>query len=95
MIMILDATKQEEACAFAQVHVAVDSQGTICAVQKAGGGSLPLPLLQDICQFAIGSVVTVTKDGDDNVGSSSQTNHTNSTNMTYQYLLQEQFSIQQ
>jgi exosome complex component RRP42 len=96
MILILDATAQEEACAFAQVHVAVDAKGTICAVQKAGGGSLPLPLLQDICQFAIASTSSTSSNSHTNTntkitsdGSSSQTN------TTYQYLLQEQFSIQQ
>jgi exosome complex RNA-binding protein Rrp42 (RNase PH superfamily) len=94
MIMILDATKQEEACAFAQVHVSVDSIGTICAVQKAGGGSLPLPLLQDICQFAIASVTTNITDNT-NKASHGVSSQTNNTNTNYQYLLQEQFSIQQ
>jgi exosome complex component RRP42 len=92
-IMILDATKQEEACAFAQVHVAVDSKGTICAVQKAGGGSLPLPLLQDICQFAMESLqpnTTTTTNSGEAAAVSLETN-----TMTHQYLLQEQFSIQQ
>ena len=94
MILILDATQQEESCAFAQVHVSVDSQGTICAVQKAGGGSLPMPLLQDICQFAIAST---TSDNTNGNATTATTNEKSSseTNTTYQYLLQEQFSIQQ
>lgn len=54
-IFILDATKEEELCAVAQVHVVLEeSTGgkvRICALHKSGGGSLPLSLLQDLTTF--------------------------------------------
>jgi exosome complex RNA-binding protein Rrp42 (RNase PH superfamily) len=54
-IFILDATKEEELCAVAQVHVVLEeSTGgkvRICALHKSGGGSLPFALLQDLTTF--------------------------------------------
>jgi exosome complex component RRP42 len=56
-ILLLDATVEEEACAFAQVHLALDrsnpSEPAICAIHKAGGGSLPFGLLQDVTALAL------------------------------------------
>jgi exosome complex RNA-binding protein Rrp42 (RNase PH superfamily) len=58
-VFILDATKEEEACAFAQVRVVLDrsseEEPIICALHKAGGGSLPLGLLQDVTSFVLQS----------------------------------------
>ncbi len=52
---ILDATKEEESCAMAQVHVvleeSMDGPARICALHKSGGGALPLSLLQDLTTF--------------------------------------------
>lgn len=59
-ILIADATAEEEACAFSQIHVVVDHgsstqkrQSTICALHKTGGGAIPFPLLQDVTRFAL------------------------------------------
>jgi len=61
-VMIVDATGEEEACAFARVHVVLD-RGTssskktrkpmICALHTAGGGALPFALLQDVTSFVL------------------------------------------
>ena len=52
---VLDATKEEELCAVAQVHVVLEESSggkiKICALHKSGGGSLPLALLQDLTTF--------------------------------------------
>lgn len=54
-IFILDATKEEELCAVAQVHVVLEESpegpARICALHKSGGGALPLSLLQDLTAF--------------------------------------------
>ena len=54
-IFVLDATKEEELCAVAQVHVVLEESKrgnvSICALHKSGGGSLPLSLLQDLTTF--------------------------------------------
>jgi exosome complex component RRP42 len=54
-IFLLDATKEEELCAIAQVHVvlekALEGKVRICALHKSGGGSLPFSLLQDLTAF--------------------------------------------
>ena len=58
-ILILDATREEEACAFAQIHVVLDrssDEPMICALHKAGGGSLPFSLLQDVTSFVLQSL---------------------------------------
>jgi exosome complex RNA-binding protein Rrp42 (RNase PH superfamily) len=55
-VFILDATREEESCAFAQVHVVLERSArepTICALHKAGGGSLPFSLLQDVTSFVL------------------------------------------
>lgn len=60
-VMIADATWEEEACAFAKVHVVLDrgdtkmtsSSSSICALHKAGGGALPFALLQDVTSFVM------------------------------------------
>ena len=61
-ILIVDATMEEEACAYAQVHIALDrsktSEPTICALHKAGGGALPFSLLQDVTALAVASTAT-------------------------------------
>ena len=58
--LVLDATAAEEACATAQVHVAVvpgtakdDKTPTITAVRKTGTGSLPVALLPEITKLAL------------------------------------------
>ena len=53
-IFILDATKEEEYCSFAQIHVVLEQskeEPIICAIHKAGRGSLPLSLLQEVTAF--------------------------------------------
>ena len=66
-IFLLDATREEELCAMAQVHVVMEEstvQGEaggaktttttparICALHKSGGGALPFSLLQDLTAF--------------------------------------------
>jgi len=66
-VMIVDATWEEEACAFAKVHVVLDrdessssssstksiSEPMICALHKAGGGALPFSILQDVTSFVL------------------------------------------
>ena len=88
-VMIVDATGEEEECAFARVHVVLDrgkSSSTtkrrepmICALHTAGGGALPFALLQDVTSFvleaSVSSRVVVSK--------------------SLPYLLQDNFSIQQ
>lgn len=82
-VFILDATAEEEACAYAQVHVVLDrsvpEKPTICALHKAGGGSLPFSLLQEVTSFvsqASASSICVTPE-------------------SHHHLLQEHFVIQQ
>jgi exosome complex RNA-binding protein Rrp42 (RNase PH superfamily) len=58
-VLILDATQEEEVCAFSQVHVVLDrssDEPMICALHKAGSGSLPFALLQDVTSFVLESV---------------------------------------
>jgi exosome complex component RRP42 len=85
-IMIVDATGEEEACSFAQVHVVVDRctsnnkrEPMICALHKAGGGALPFGLLQDVTSFVL------------EVSTSAQLVVSESLH----HLLQDSFSIQQ
>ena len=63
-VMIVDATEEEEACAFARVHVVLDRgkpsssskksrEPMICALHTAGGGALPFALLQDVTSFVL------------------------------------------
>jgi exosome complex component RRP42 len=87
-VMIVDATGEEEACAFAKVHVVLDRgrssskktrEPMICALHTAGDGSLPFALLQDVTSFvleAAGSSRVVVSE-------------------SLQHLLQDNFSIQQ
>ena len=96
-LLLLDATLEEEACAYCQVHVTLrhpktnddgnnnkkQQQPTICAIQKAGGGSLPFELLQDITTFCL------------EAWQSRDTSITQVPMEPKHYLLQEQFSIQQ
>jgi exosome complex component RRP42 len=56
-VLILDATPDEEACAVAQVHVAIDrsdgSNPLITALHQSRQGSLPLNVLTDVCAIAL------------------------------------------
>ena len=65
-VMIVDATIEEEACAFARVHVVLypgvsslssssksEREPVICALRTAGGGALPFDLLQDVTLFVL------------------------------------------
>lgn len=55
-ILILDATAQEEACAVAQIHVAVVNRSAITAVQtRTQGASIPWNALPEITQMALQS----------------------------------------
>ena len=80
-VLIVDATMEEEACAFAKVHIALDrskaSDPTICALHKAGGGALPFNLLQDVTALAVESTVPT---------STAENSHS---------LLQDQFLLEQ
>lgn len=81
-VFILDASLEEESCAFAQVHVVLEQtagEPTICALHKAGGGSLPFSLLQDLTSFVL-------KASTSSVCFSPDSQH---------HLLQENFIIQQ
>lgn len=87
-VMIVDATGDEEACAFAKVHVVLgrgrsSSKKTrepmICALHTAGDGSLPFSLLQDVTSFVLEAA------GSSRVVVSESLHH----------LLQDNFSIQQ
>ncbi|CAB9510624.1 complex component RRP43 [Seminavis robusta] len=59
-LLLLDASLEEEACCFCQVHVAVDAregtEPTICALRKTGNGSLPWELLPEITALAVKAV---------------------------------------
>mmetsp|Transcript_4153 Transcript_4153/g.9872 ORF Transcript_4153/g.9872 Transcript_4153/m.9872 type:complete len:296 (+) Transcript_4153:101-988(+) len=88
-VMIVDATEEEEACAFARVHVVLDRgissspeksrEPMICALHTAGGGALPFVLVQDVTSFVLevsgSSRVVVSK--------------------SLHHMLQDNFSIQQ
>lgn len=91
-VMIVDATGEEEACAFARVHVVLDRgkassspsskkqrEPMICALHTAGGGALPFALLQDVTSFVLEA------SGSSRVVVSESLHH----------LLQDNFSIQQ
>jgi exosome complex component RRP42 len=56
-VLIVNATLEEEACAYCLVHVAVvtspEGKQTVCACQKTGRGSLPVPLLPEIMATAL------------------------------------------
>jgi exosome complex RNA-binding protein Rrp42 (RNase PH superfamily) len=91
-VMIVDATSEEEACAFSKVHVVLDRDESsssssskkdrepmICALHKAGGGALPFALLQDVTSFVL------------EASSSSRVVVSDSLH----HLLQDNFSIQQ
>jgi exosome complex component RRP42 len=56
-VLIVNATLEEEACAYCLVHVAIvtaaDGTKTVCACQKTGRGSLPVPLLPEIIEKAL------------------------------------------
>jgi exosome complex RNA-binding protein Rrp42 (RNase PH superfamily) len=92
-VMIVDATAEEEACAFARVHVVLDrgkaslslssskkkTAPMICALHTAGGGALPFALLQDVTSFVLEA------SGASRVVVSESLHH----------LLQDNFSIQQ
>lgn len=58
-VLLHDATAEEEACSYCQVHVAVDLGSTpsvppiLCGWQTLGRGSLPLSLLPDITASAV------------------------------------------
>lgn len=59
-VLIVNATLEEEACAYCLVHVAIvtaaDGTKRVCACQKTGHGSLPVPLLPDIMAQALAAV---------------------------------------
>lgn len=59
-LLVLDASLEEEACSYCQVHVAVDPPGdsepTICSLRKTGSGALPWVLLPDITALAFQGV---------------------------------------
>jgi exosome complex RNA-binding protein Rrp42 (RNase PH superfamily) len=65
-LLLLDASREEEACSSCQVHVTVmtypndndtkDKEPLICALQKTGQGSLPWALLPDITTMAMNAV---------------------------------------
>jgi exosome complex RNA-binding protein Rrp42 (RNase PH superfamily) len=89
-VMIVDATGEEETCAFARVHVVLDrgkssssskkkGEPMICALHTAGGGALPFALLQDVTSFVLEA------SGSSRVVVSESLHH----------LLQDNFSIQQ
>ena len=94
-VMIVDATGEEEACAFARVHVVLDRgesssssssslsnkrrEPMICALHTAGGGALPFALLQDVTSFVLEA------SGSSRVVVSESLHH----------LLEDNFSIQQ
>jgi len=93
-VMIVDATGEEEECAFARVHVVLDTgessstsssssekkrKPMICALHTAGGGALPFNLLQDVTSFVLEA------SGHSRVVVSKSLHH----------LLQDNFSIQQ
>jgi exosome complex component RRP42 len=89
LLLLLDATLEEEACSYCQVHVAVDpgdgktSEPMIGALRKTGLGSLPWALLPDITSLAIHAV------------SKSKSAFRQATlTSPSQSLLQEQFSVQ-
>jgi exosome complex RNA-binding protein Rrp42 (RNase PH superfamily) len=59
-VLIVNPTLEEEACAYCLVHVAVVSSDNdhgnkknVCACQKTGRGSLPVPLLPEIMATAL------------------------------------------
>ena len=57
-VFILDATKAEEACAYAQIHIVVDVSGKspkICSLQTSGKDPLSLPAFQDATSFVLES----------------------------------------
>ena len=88
-VMIVDATEEEEACAFARVHVVLDRgisslpeksrEPMICALHTAGGGALPFALVQDVTSFVLEA------SGSSRVVVSKSLHH----------MLQDNFSIQQ
>ena len=87
-VMIVDATGEEEECAFARVHVVLDRlddesssarEPMICALHTAGGGALPFDLLQDVTLFVLEA------SGNPRVAVSKSLHH----------FLQDNFSIQQ
>ena len=88
-VMIVDATEEEEACAFARVHIVLDRgksssskksrEPMICALHTAGGGALPFALVQDVASFVLEA------SGSSRVVVSKSLHH----------MLQDNFSIQQ
>mgnify|MGYP005845664037 CR=1 FL=1 len=89
LLLLLDATLEEEACSHCQVHVAVapghdkGEEPVIYALRKTGLGSLPWALLPDITNLAIQSISK----------SKSSFRPANLTSAS-EALLQEQFSVQ-
>ncbi len=63
-VLIVDATAEEETCAFAQIHMVLDrgspssKEPMICALHKAGGGPLPFSLLQEVTSFCLEASVS-------------------------------------
>lgn len=49
---VVDPTSEEEACASAVLHVAVDGSGRLAGASKAGGGSVSQPLLAEMIEAA-------------------------------------------
>jgi len=73
-IMIVDASRQEEACASTRVSVSVDPSGRICGVHKygsssstasltgeGGGGTMPFGMLVKVGNVAIATSKKITK----------------------------------
>jgi len=73
-IMIVDASRQEEACASTKVSVSVDPSGRICGVHKygsssstaaltggGGGGTMPFELLTKVGNIAIATSKRITQ----------------------------------
>lgn len=84
--LLLDATVEEQACSYCQVHVAIDAnkvEPTICSLRKTGEASLPFDMLQNIIDFAINSVPKA-----------KEAFQTSVSTLASPALLQEQFAIQ-
>jgi exosome complex RNA-binding protein Rrp42 (RNase PH superfamily) len=63
-VLVLDATAQEEACSYAQVHVALlhpegSDKPIVCGIRQTGTGSLPMSLLPDCVGLAVSALEKV------------------------------------
>ena len=109
-IFVLDATQQEEACAFCRVHIVLvaphdgfdpdklltnnnnnkrnNYEPTICALHKAGGGSIPFSWLQEVTNFVLQS----TTNSQNNNATSITTKFSN---QGHYHMLQDSFLVKQ